>query len=196
MMITCSRNMPESEFLERYWKAQLNKPFSYEEEHVGATASIGSPPDYDHDLNQIILGNGETCFKHAKTALKSWAMFPSDWTRIFPRPIPVEDGEVVVVLFRLFGLWWLNSCRIVYTFDEKHRFGFAYGTLPGHVEQGEECFWIEMDEYGVVWYRIKAFSRPAVLATKIGYPFARHFQRRFVKDSFESIKKFLQKTGP
>ena len=39
----------------------------------------------------------------------------------------------------LLGLWWLNACRIVYVVDEAGpvtRFGFAYGTLPGHAGSG------------------------------------------------------------
>jgi uncharacterized protein (UPF0548 family) len=31
-------------------------------------------------------------------------------------------------------------CRIVYVIDEPDRRGFAYGTLPGHPERGEEAF--------------------------------------------------------
>lgn len=41
------------------------------------------------------------------------------------------------------------------------RFGFAYGTLPGHVESGEERFQIEWHRSDdSVWYDILAFSRP------------------------------------
>jgi uncharacterized protein (UPF0548 family) len=29
-------------------------------------------------------------------------------------------------------------CRVVYVLDEPERRGFAYGTLPGHPESGEE----------------------------------------------------------
>lgn len=31
-------------------------------------------------------------------------------------------------------------CRVVYTVTESRRRGFAYGTLPGHPECGEEAF--------------------------------------------------------
>ena len=65
---------------------------------------------------------------------------------------------------RHFGFWSLNACRIVYTIDEEGpvvRFGFAYGTLPDHAEQGEERFSVEWHhEDGTVWYDILAFSRP------------------------------------
>ena len=38
------------------------------------------------------------------------------------------------------------------------RFGFAYGTLPGHGGSGEERFLIERDRDDGVWYDILAFS--------------------------------------
>lgn len=34
-------------------------------------------------------------------------------------------------------------CQVVYVLDEPDRQGFAYGTLPGQPESGEEAFVIE-----------------------------------------------------
>ncbi len=49
--------------------------------------------------------------------------------------------------------------RVVYVVDEPDRRGFAYGTLPGHPESGEELFLVERvgDE---TWAEVRAFSRP------------------------------------
>ena len=94
-----------------------------------------------------------------------------------------------MVLFKIFSIWWINSARIVYTIDNENKFGFAYGTLPGHLEKGEECFWIEKDESGSVYYHIKAFSKPAYWFVWLVYPLARTFQRRFVKESLTRMKK-------
>lgn len=64
------------------------------------------------------------------------------------------------------------------------RFGFAYGTLPGHVESGEERFVVEWrEDDDSVWYDILAFSRPRHLAARAGYPLARGLQARFRRDS-------------
>ncbi len=103
---------------------------------------------------------------------------------------PIKKGETVAVLFKIFNIWWINSARIVYTIDNENKFGFAYGTLPGHLEKGEECFWIEKDESGSVYYHIKAFSKPAYWFVWLAYPLARIFQRRFVKESLSGMKKF------
>jgi uncharacterized protein (UPF0548 family) len=97
---------------------------------------------------------------------------------------------------RVIGLWWLNACRIVYVIDEGgpvQRFGFAYGTLPGHVESGEERFLIEWDQgENSVWYDILAFSRPRHPLARLGYPFARLMQKRFARDS---VKAMVRRVG-
>jgi uncharacterized protein (UPF0548 family) len=92
------------------------------------------------------------------------------------------------------GLWWLNAARIVYVIDDDatpalcaagvaRRFGFAYGTLPAHVEQGEERFSVELREDGGVWYDLRAFSRPRYWPVWLARPVARRLQARFVRES-------------
>jgi len=88
------------------------------------------------------------------------------------------------------GLWWLNACRIIYLLDEQaplRRFGFAYGTLLSHVEQGEERFTVELHPDGTVWYDLRAFSRPRYWPVRVAEPLARKLQRRFVRDSQASM---------
>jgi uncharacterized protein (UPF0548 family) len=94
---------------------------------------------------------------------------------------------VVAVVARVLGVWWVNACRVVYAVDEAGpvcRFGFAYGTLPGHAESGEERFQVEWDRSDdAVYYDILAFSRPRHLLARLGYPLTRRTQRRFARDS-------------
>ena len=45
----------------------------------------------------------------------------------------------MVVLVRMMG-FLQAPCRVVYVIDEPDIRGFAYGTLPGHPESGEERF--------------------------------------------------------
>ena len=64
------------------------------------------------------------------------------------------------------------------------RFGFGYGTLPGHGERGEERFSVEWSrENNTVHYDVFAFSRPKHPLAWLGYPFARMLQKRFARDS-------------
>jgi uncharacterized protein (UPF0548 family) len=64
------------------------------------------------------------------------------------------------------------------------KFGFAYGTLPAHVERGEERFCVEWHHAdNTVWYDILAFSQPNQLPAKLAYPYVRQLQKRFGLDS-------------
>src|SRR5205823_12934394 len=106
---------------------------------------------------------------------------------------PLQVGNAVAVIARIFGLWWLNACRIVYVVEEEgpiKRVGFAYGTLPEHAESGEERFTLEWhDADNAVWYDILAFSRPHQLLARLGYPLARRLQRRFARDSAAAMRR-------
>ena len=119
--------------------------------------------------------------------LENWGHFQVGWVEALPRDTTIRRGEVVAVLARFMGLWWLNAARIVYAVDEIEpisRFGFAYGTLPDHAETGEERFTIEWNQADdEVWYDILAFSRPRHILARMGYPMVRRLQRRFARDS-------------
>ncbi len=86
------------------------------------------------------------------------------------------------------GIWWLNASRILYVLDDENHFGFAYGTLPNHVESGEELFQVTRNEHGDVYYAISAFSRPRFWLVRLTYPLSRLFQKKFIKDSLQKIK--------
>lgn len=175
---------PNQQQVKTFLAEKAKEGYNYE-----ALLGTKSPPvkGFDNDHSSIVLGSGDLVWEKAKKALQGWEQFPAPWTRIEPLA-PLKEGQVVAVLFRLFGLWFLNSARIVYTLDGDKKYGFAYGTLPGHVERGEECFWIERNEAGEVTYHIRAFSKPAYWIVWLGYPVARYFQRRFVKQSLAHLK--------
>jgi uncharacterized protein (UPF0548 family) len=67
-------------------------------------------------------------------------------------------------------------CRVVYVIDEPDRQGFAYGTLPGHPESGEEAFVLHREAGNRVRFVITAFSRPATRLAKLGAPVSRQLQ--------------------
>ena len=160
--------------------------------HPGPTRMATAPPGYDHDFNSIILGEGEAVWAAAREAVRQWQMFPAGWTSIRPANAPIRAGAVVAMMARVLGAWWLNSCRIVYVLDDDRQFGFAYGTLPGHVERGEELFLVDRTADGRVRYSIRAFSRPRHWLARLGYPLVRVYQRRFRRDSKASMLRFVQ----
>ena len=179
-----SLQKPSADSICRFLATQVDLPFSY----AAVGASAATPPDgYDVDSTRIKLGEGESVFNVAKAALQRWEQFRLGWVEAWPSDTPIQPGAVVAVLGQAVGLWWFNSCRIVYVVDESgpvSRFGFAYGTLPGHVESGEERFLIEWDRADdSVYYDIRAFSRPNHFLARLGYPVVRRAQERFRRDS-------------
>ncbi|HSK01852.1 MAG TPA: DUF1990 domain-containing protein [Kofleriaceae bacterium] len=172
---------PAGARVRRHLDAQRALPLTYSA--VGATNGGDAPPGFVLDHNRQRLGRGEAVFARAREDVRRWRMFPAPWTAIEPAGAPIAEGEVVAVLIRALGVWWLNAARIVYVIDEPRRFGFAYGTLPGHVERGEERFLVEWLPDDEVWYDLRAFSRPRYWAVRLGRPIARALQRRFVRHS-------------
>jgi uncharacterized protein (UPF0548 family) len=176
---------PSEQDVVEFVNNQRSLPFTYSE--VGATN--GTPPGgYNVDRNRIQIGAGESAYKAGVEALKTWRHFDLGWVSIVPRGVPVEVGATVAVKAQAFGTWSLNAARVVYTIDESRRFGFAYGTLPHHVERGEERFLIEWLPNDSVWYDIVAFSEPRHPLVRLNKPLARMLQKRFARESLNHMK--------
>jgi uncharacterized protein (UPF0548 family) len=173
----------------RFLDDQRSLPFSYPE--VGASRE-GAPPGYPLNHHRERLGVGPQTFARAVEALRRWRMYETGWTKLCWPDAPITEGTVVGVLGRHFGLWSLNACRIVYVIGEEasplKRYGFAFGTLPGHVERGEERFTVEWHRADdSVWYEVFAFARPAHPLASMGPPFVRLVQRRFAAASLRAM---------
>ena len=179
---------PSVESIRNFLSEQTMLTYTYSA--VGATAAT-LPIGFVVDRTRIKLGEGEPVFRSAIAALQRWEQFQLGWVEAWSPDTPIKPGEVVVVLGRAIGLWWLNACRIIYIVDESGpicKFGFAYGTLPGHVESGEERFLIEWNlDDNSVWYDIVAFSQPNHFLARLGYPAVRRMQKRFGRDSAASM---------
>jgi uncharacterized protein (UPF0548 family) len=180
---------PSDELVGQFIAAQQPLPFSYSE--VGATHN-GAVAGYTIDHNRIKLGHGEEIYQRATSALRSWKQFDLGWVTIVPAHTPLEVGRTVAVQAKTFGLWSLSAARIVYVIEEgdsTRKFGFAYGTLPDHVECGEERFMIEWNNQtdDSVWYDIYAFSRPQDPLVKLGRSVARRLQKRFARESLATM---------
>lgn len=191
-----SLRKPSADALRRFLTAQSELPFTY----AAVGASAGAPPaGYVVDRTRVKLGEGEAVFRSAVAALRRWEQFDLGWVEAWSPDTPIQPGEVVAVMGRALGWWWLNACRVVYVVDEAGptpKFGFAYGTLPGHVESGEERFLIEWDRGDdAVWYDILAFSRPNHVLIRLGYPVVRRLQKRFGRDSAANMLKAVRTGG-
>lgn len=180
---------PSDDAIRRFLSSQRDLPFSYKE--IGASREGEAPPGYAVDSYWVKLGEGPEAYERAVEALRGWRQLDLSWIRRFSPDAPVEVGTTVGVCARHYGFWSLNPARIVYLIEETgdvERFGFGYGTLPGHAERGEERFSVEWNrEDGSVHYDVFAFSRPKHSLAWLGYPFTRALQRRFARDSKKAM---------
>jgi len=191
------RKPSESEIIS-YLIAQKGQPFSYSK--VGATKS-SAPAGYSVDRHRELLGYGMDTFERAKLAVQRWQMFPVQMTELCWPDKAIEPETIVAVLARAPGFWTLNPCRVVYVIDEVapcgndevFRFGFAYGTLPDHLECGEERFCVEWNSGNDrVHYDLLSFSKPQNLVARVGYPLVRKAQARFRRLSAKAMRTAVQ----
>jgi uncharacterized protein (UPF0548 family) len=82
----------------------------------------------------------------------------------------IRIGANVVVTLGTPVLALAAPCRVVGVVDEPTRWGFAYGTLPGHLEQGEEAFVVSTSPEETVRFDIVAFSRPGDSVVRLSGP--------------------------
>ena len=184
---------PSTKAIEAFLQSQADLPFSYAA--VGATQTT-PPTGYGVDHNRVCLGHGAVVYQQACAALERWEMFNLGWVRLCWPTTPITSRATVGVIAQLGPVHILNSCRVVYTVKETNqegaRFGFAYGTLPGHIERGEERFMIEWRQADdMVWYDILAFSQPNHWLARLGYPVTRTFQKRFARDSKAAMRRII-----
>lgn len=146
-------------------------PFTYSE--IGATATE-LPAGYHHVRESRQIGAGRARFDEAAASLMRFGI-----QRGTGLPVQTSAPEAAVgvnVMTRLWPFWAL--CRIVYVVDEPNRRGFAYGTLRGHPETGEEVFIVRFDPSNdVVSVEITAFSRPSYWWVRVGNLVVKQLQR-------------------
>lgn len=147
---------------------------------VGATAGV-LPSGYDHVSHRVCIGEGLAAFDAAVETLFSWNMHRRAGLTIDEAQPRVALDDDVRVGWAAGPVRLTAPCRVVRVVDEPNRKGFAYGTLPGHPEVGEESFIIDLDDAGGVWFEVTAFSRPARWYSRLGSPVSRLVQRRITR---------------
>ena len=187
---------PTDAAVREFLTAQSAEGFTYRD--VGATRSE-PPAGFVVDRHRVELGRGRATFDRAVQAVREWRMFELGWAELLWPTAPIEPQSTVAVLVRLPGFWSLNACRVVYVVNEEvpiRRFGFAYGTLPDHAEQGEERFSVEWRPDDSVWYDLLAFSRPHQWQARLGRGFSRALQKRFARGSTAAMVAAVGESGP
>jgi len=140
------------------------RPLTYTE--VGATAGP-LPAGYHHVQKSAAIGRGRRRFEEAAEKGMRWGMLRGAGLRVeATSEVAAVGSEVIVHLGPVRA-----PCRVVYVVDEPDRRGFAYGTLPGHAESGEERFVVRYDPAtDEVCAEVEALSRHATWWSKLGSP--------------------------
>ena len=143
---------------------------------VGFTRDDTMPNGYNVLRRSLEIGFETERFDQAAKVLLDWGMHRR--ARLLVRTSHEQVAPGAVALIRLgVGIFSISApVRVVYVIDEPQRVGFAYGTLSGHPESGEEAFIVELQEKGAVKFSITAFSRPASLLARTGGPLTRATQ--------------------
>jgi uncharacterized protein (UPF0548 family) len=155
-------------------EARLSSP-TYE--HVGATRLGVHPAGYRADADNVSLGRRDDVFGRAVDTLRGWGAQRGAGIEVLPSDAAVAEGNTTLLLIRALGVWTVAPCRVLYVEDEADRFAFAYGTLPGHPEEGEASFVVERLD-GDVQFRVVTFSRTVDPLARIVKPLTRKLQRR------------------
>ncbi|MCG5434027.1 DUF1990 domain-containing protein [Mycobacterium sp. MYCO198283] len=157
------------------------RTFSYPE--VGATRGE-LPAGYDHIRRSQVIGRGTECFDFASDAVRRWALQRATGLPVTAGTERAEPGSVVVI-----GAGPLTvPCRVVYVVDEPDRRGFAYGTLHGHPEAGEQRFVVRHDPAtDDVHLEITAFSKPGTALTTLVAPLTRALARATISRYFRAF---------
>ncbi|WP_435173057.1 DUF1990 family protein [Actinacidiphila sp. bgisy145] len=139
---------------------------------VGMTKGAAAPEGFRALTVRTRLGGG--AYEDAVRVLSGWGMHRGTPGMRVPVGTPAAALGVRVEL-----RWGpvRAPCEVVWTVAEPDRAGFAYGTLPGHPECGEESFVIRRLPDGAAELTVRAYSRPAAWWLRTAGPFGRCGQR-------------------
>lgn len=160
-------------------------------EEVGATAGE-LPAGYHHLRRSRVIGAGEGCFDLAARRILNWDMHRRAGVGVDASTPRAAVGSVVTMRLGLGPVGISAACRVIEVIDSVSNDsgaerGFAYGTLSGHPEIGEERFWVQRLPDDSVIAHVVAFSRPGRWFTRIGGPIGRVVQSRIAERYLDAL---------
>ncbi|MBM7279428.1 DUF1990 domain-containing protein [Gordonia rubripertincta] len=158
---------------------------------VGATAGE-LPAGYHHLRRSRVIGAGEECFFTAADRILNWDMHRRAGIGVDASTPSAAVGSAVTMRLGIGPVRISAACRVIEVIDTVSsdagaERGFAYGTLSGHPEIGEERFWVELLPDGSVIAHIVAFSRPGRWFTRLGGLIGRIAQARITERYLDAL---------
>jgi len=158
---------------------------------VGATREAVLPGGYHHGEHVEVVGRGKHAFDRAADGLRRWQSHAGLRAAVHPPDAVLHPGNTVLVLLGAGPVHVIAPCRIVYVVDEPDRFGFGYGTLPGHPERGEESFVAERDESDAVRLSLRVFSRPDQFLVRLAGPVGTTVQNLALRAYGRGLRRYV-----
>jgi uncharacterized protein (UPF0548 family) len=146
--------------------------------HPGSTLRAGSPDEVP-DRSRSVEVSGDLAA--ATRTLRAWAPHRGINGRIHPASAPLAEGTTLLVVAPFGPFEMAVPDRVVAVVDEPNRFGFAYGTLAGHPETGEEFFVADQISPGRLRLTVRVQAGPATLLARLATPLVTILQTAAVR---------------
>lgn len=130
-------------------------------DHIGSTLTDDGAPGVNRQTERRLVGHGPGAFAAARAALRAWGPQRALGATAEPAGVAPDLGATVVLGLGVGPVRVVVPNRIVAVVDEPDRYAYAYGTLPGHPERGEELFDLRLHPDGRVELTIRTDSEPA-----------------------------------
>jgi len=163
-------------------------------DHIGST--LDAVTDRRVHREHLVLGRGAQCFEDAVAGLRAWACHDGIRATVYPPDAALQLGETVLIVLPAGPLAIVVPDRIVAVVDESRRFGFAYGTLQGHQERGEEAFLIRRHDDDTVVMTIAVDAEPATVAARLCAPLVLLFQRAALRRYLRALRDHVERARP
>ena len=159
---------------------------------VGAARSGQAPAGYRSAHRSAVVGSGRDAFERAAAAVLDWRAQRGAGLRVRATGPASEPGTVVVLTAGLPRFGYDIPCRVVWAQADGDERGFAYGTLPGHPQSGEECFLVRLEPDGDAVYEMRVFFRLASRAARLAGPLSLVLQRLATDRYVAAIRRAAQ----
>ncbi|MFL4476396.1 DUF1990 family protein [Paeniglutamicibacter sp. MACA_103] len=127
----------------------------------GITGSVPVPAGYRTLRVRERVGQGAAAFEALAAGIMAWKLHEVAGLRVRADTPGVQLASRVRLSVGLGPVRLQAPCRVVRLIESENRRGFAYGTLAGHPESGEESFAAVLEPDGSVYLELMAVSRPS-----------------------------------
>ena len=164
-------------------------------DHVGSTLDPERWAAPAMRVRHRTVGRGPAAFAAARQALRTWVPQRGIGATVEPEGQAVVTGATVLIVLRRGPLHVVAPDRIVGVVDEPRRSGYAYGSLPGHPERGEESFLVEHLDDDTVRASIRVQAGPGTLPAHAVAPLVRAVQHAALDGYLAAIARHVNATA-